>query len=301
MRKGSLRERVTISNTVESSSERDSGYSGDDSDESYAENNHKNTLISFYLLHRDRRRQEKRGRFMDRSAMRVQRRISVYTFLDDGEVKRTYRMSRCLIEKLCCIVAPLLSPMVSLRCAEGREEAGNSVGSLLEKVLISLRMLAGASYLNLKLVHGLAESTLYTILRRFYYAVSSLASFHTSLLRIYFPEKTSELEMATEGFQTMRCLKREVFGCVAALDGLAIRINRPSQQEANNIKTYYSRNGFFSVNLLATCELRLLFTFSSMETPGSTHNSSAFLFPKFRMDWVERQGDEPFYMAADEA
>ncbi len=54
--KGILRERVTISNTVESTSESDYGYSGDDSDESDADNSHENTLISFYWLHRDKGR-----------------------------------------------------------------------------------------------------------------------------------------------------------------------------------------------------------------------------------------------------
>ena len=65
-------------------------------------------------------------------------------------------------------------------------------------------------------------------------------------------------------------------GCVGALDGIAIKIERPSLNDVKNPKQFYNRKGFHALVLQAVCDQKRRFLFASAKHPGATHDSRAF-------------------------
>lgn len=84
-------------------------------------------------------------------------------------------------------------------------------------------------------------------------------------------EKLSDLATGFDAFT-----EDAVVGCVGAIDGLAIRIEGPSEKDCSNPRTYFNRKHFFSVNLQAMCDSKRRFRWMSFMCPGSTHDATAF-------------------------
>ena len=72
-----------------------------------------------------------------------------------------------------------------------------------------------------------------------------------------------------------------LFGCVGALDGLQIRIKKPSTTEVPNVLTYCGRSRVFSIHVQAIFDADLPYKFFSVETPGATHDNTAFTGTNF--------------------
>ena len=70
--------------------------------------------------------------------------------------------------------------------------------------------------------------------------------------------------------------------CVGSLDGIAVRIRKPQRKYAP--KKYWCRKGFHAINVQAMCDSKRRFTFVSIMSGGSTHDSTAF-----NLSWVGRQ------------
>ena len=64
--------------------------------------------------------------------------------------------------------------------------------------------------------------------------------------------------------------------CVFAIDGMAVKIQKPTPKECSNPMSYWCRKGFFSVVLQAMCDGDSRFTWASMKCAGSTHDSTSF-------------------------
>jgi hypothetical protein len=69
------------------------------------------------------------------------------------------------------------------------------------------------------------------------------------------------------------------------LDGIAIKIERPSMSAVGNPKQFFNRKGFHALCLQAICDQKRRFLFCSATEPGATHDSKAFkrssLYRKF--------------------
>ena len=65
-------------------------------------------------------------------------------------------------------------------------------------------------------------------------------------------------------------------GCVGALDGIALRIQRPRLKDAGDPSEYFNRKGFYALVVQALCDYDKRFRFASCTTPGSTHDSRSF-------------------------
>merc|ERR1712196_528367 len=64
--------------------------------------------------------------------------------------------------------------------------------------------------------------------------------------------------------------------CIGAIDGLAVKINRPLLRDTKNPKQYYNRKGFFAVVLQAVCDSDRKFLWGSIKCPGATHDATCF-------------------------
>ena len=124
-----------------------------------------------------------------------------------------------------------------------------------------------------------------------------------------------------------------IHGCVGALDGIAMKVNRPEKRYAKNAKAYWNRKSFYAINMQAiadkkrrlscynnhivavkhnkalfvqlicnACIVYCRFLWASMSHPGSVHDSRAWKSSKLYRQ-IEARGGLPFgyWIAGDEA
>lgn len=202
--------------------------------------------------------------------------------LSETALKRMLRMPWNIFNRLCNVIWQDIAHTMSFSRVE-------------LDVFITIRWLAGASYLDLLAVTGLPTSTLYL-------RIDVMLSMMDSALKLSFNYKDIDLlQEQSEGFS--RNGRSPLRGCVGALDGLAIKIQEPSLKEVSNPSVYYNRKGFFALNMQALCDYKLRFQFVSLVTPGSSHDSMAFQLSLLH-DLLQRDYDTlppGFWIAADEA
>jgi len=136
-------------------------------------------------------------------------------------------------------------------------------------VLVALRYYAGASYLDVCALAGLSTSTFYAAVWEFTDAVLS-----TPELQMIMPVWDAEWRQRTAaGFQ--RRGDSPLRNIIGALDGIAVRQERPTAAEVMCTKDYWSRKGFFALNVQAICDSNYEFLWMSCRAPGSSHDSTA--------------------------
>jgi hypothetical protein len=90
-------------------------------------------------------------------------------------------------------------------------------------------------------------------------------------------------------------------GCVGAVDGLAVRIKKPTLKDCKNPKAYYNRKGFFSMNLQAVCDKSRRFMFGSLRCAGSTHDSTAWAVSQLGSLIADKKLPANHWIAGDDA
>jgi hypothetical protein len=211
--------------------------------------------------------------------------------------KRTFRMSRSSFEMLCQKAAPFLQAKVPLKASIMREKSGNRLLTIFEKMAVTIRILAGGSYLDL--VHGwdMAASEVYSAFHQ------GLKSILEGLEELRFPLNDAYLLQArSEGFQRGKCSHEALRGCVMVIDGYAVRIQSPN---CANPLTYVNRKGFYSLNVQAGCGSDMQFAFLSCKTAGSTHDAVAWAASGLADDWAKNASTDRlgrrFWIGGDEA
>jgi len=91
---------------------------------------------------------------------------------------------------------------------------------------------------------------------------------------IHFPSTPAELSKHSKLLS--RDGENPLYGCVSAIDGIALRIRRPRVTEVPNPSSYWTRKGIFAVNVQAAVEADYKVQFLSKVTAGSLHDSMAF-------------------------
>lgn len=156
-------------------------------------------------------------------------------------------------------------------------EACNKWGGVVSgeiKLAITIRMLAGASYLDLILSYGLKSSTIYKIFHECKEWIN--LSFKFPLVDYLKKEDLPALRLISDDFSSR---SSGVFaGVIGAIDGLAIRIRCPSLQVdgIEDCGNYYCRKGFYALNLQAICDSHKRIIWLSSGHKGSVHDSAAF-------------------------
>jgi hypothetical protein len=88
---------------------------------------------------------------------------------------------------------------------------------------VTMRILAGASYLDVGWPYGLADATVYVIFDETLAAISQVLDNRS------FPKSVEECVRAADNFQRSR--QSPLYGIIAALDGISIAITCPRQAE----------------------------------------------------------------------
>eukprot|EP00170_Pyropia_yezoensis_P001830 contig_7775_g1834 len=138
------------------------------------------------------------------------------------------------------------------------------------RLAMALRVLAGASYLDCMLAFGVGRSTVFSVF------------------------KQSDL-FSRGGRNPLR-------GCLSAIDGIAVKIQRPSVPDAPNPMSYYNRKGSFALNAQVAVGADYKVQFLSVVAAGSCHDSTAFAACGLATLLASEDGlPAGFWAAADDA
>jgi hypothetical protein len=170
------------------------------------------------------------------------------------------------------------------------------------KLAITLRMLAGGSYLDLGLIFGTGSTYPYTI-------------FNNVITRWICKDdlvKISGLEYCNNDVR-MEAVARDFAdgsnhlfsGCIGAIDGWIVKIRKPSKKDkVRNPKSFYSRKGFYAVSVQAIVDKKKRIIFRSIESRGAEHDSTAFkrtgLYKWLEDNWMILK-EKGYYFIGDSA
>ena len=136
-------------------------------------------------------------------------------------------------------------------------------------VFLALRYYAGGSYLDMCAASGVSSSAFYEAVWTFTNAVLG-----TPDLQMSMPVWDAAWRQRTSaGFR--RRSDSPLTNVIGALDGIVVRQDRPTATEVTCPKDYWSRKGFFALNVQAICDSNCEFLWMSCKAPGSSHDSSA--------------------------
>ena len=200
--------------------------------------------------------------------------------VSDAHFRRQFRMTRTVFSNLCDSLSTVIGPdtfrseSALLRSTRNSASHGNRGGLIPGevKVAISLRLLAGGSYLDLMPLFDVSVPHIYVILDEFISWV--LLAFQFPLAQYLLEEDWSALEKIAESFSYAS--NGVLAGIIGALDGLAVRIRSPTLAEVSDPGNYYCRKGFFALNVQAICDRARKFLWCYTSNKGSTHDSMAF-------------------------
>jgi hypothetical protein len=196
-------------------------------------------------------------------------------------------MSKDSFGELCELLRPDISS--SARGLNGNAESGLVAPEL--KLSMTLRYLAGGSYLDIVDMHGVHRSSFYGHV----WSVVDAINKHLSLsLPVNDPVALQEIAV---GFQSR--FDNPLAGCVGAVDGLCVAIERPVG--CDNPNAYWTRKNCFAYNLQAIVDSKYRFRFASCRCAGATHDSLAFGLTTLA-SFLDETGLPPgFWISCDEA
>eukprot|EP00808_Paulinella_micropora_P015752 g75347.t1 len=179
--------------------------------------------------------------------------------------KRRYRLSKQQFDD----ILSLLRPELEVACAKTHSYA---VVPPELQLSMTLRFLAGGSYLDIVDLHGVAESTFYICIWRVILLINRNIALGQSLK---FPSE-SEFPCLAAGWQARSSVPDIFTGCILALDGIIFKIPCPQPHEVPNPRAYYCRKGYFGINAQLACGPDLRFRWADVRCTGGTHDQLVY-------------------------
>eukprot|EP00873_Tetraselmis_striata_P024392 jgi/Tetstr1/444656/TSEL_032504.t1 len=212
------------------------------------------------LRHVDRKANEKRTQ----ERRDAQRRIRRY---GDKRFRRRFKETKQRFFQL----VDELAPLIDISDA-GKLHAVRSSGSWVPlelRLAATLRWLAGANFQDSEDLFGLGMTTLYE--GCIWPVIDALDVLYHKPFKPYDTDllKTMAEEMQARSGWVMS-------GCIGAVDGMALRIAKPTKAAVKNVKHFRNRKGFFGINLQAVADARMRIVYFDLSTQGSTHASLAW-------------------------
>lgn len=207
---------------------------------------------------------------------------------NDFEFGRAYRMGRRTFRMLLFLASSRLQKDVAMARRAGRE-----VVSPEARLGILLRLMAGETVYGCMSSFEVGRSTVYQVFRE------SRETLNDILDLSGLPESFAGLKALSDSFQTSRSPPNPLPGCVGALDGIAIRIKKPSRDESP--ATFYCRKGYYAIPVQAVVDSNYRFLCFSAVCRGSTHDSLAHAVSSLGRYLEDGRLGEQFWIAGDEA
>lgn len=214
----------------------------------------------------------------------------VTSWYRDSEFRRYYRMSRSTFAAL---VSLLRSSLQRNEDMARRGSAG--VISPEVRLAITIRILAGGDIGDLMLLFQVGASTCGSVFRE---TISAIVS-NKDLKLPGLPATQTEILKSAHGFKHSRKRPSPLYGCIGAVDGIAMKICKPPDDCYP--REYYSRKGFYAISVQAVVDSSYRFLCFSARCPGSTHDSTAYNISSIATFLQSGGLPFPFWIAGDEA
>lgn len=207
-----------------------------------------------------------------------------------------FRMSPHAMEELRNKLYPYLKPRLSEANIVGRQNSNRRPLTVDEKVALGCMGAGGCTLGGLMWGFGVGHTCVEKTLFDFFQAVVL-----SGVGRIEFPGTEAELRKMADQFLQNECNLPSLFiGHLAAGDGYAVRIRMPGRHECDNPMSYRNRKGFASINVQALADATPKCRLLQAETPGSSHDRSAWQLIDFAQKWeneirIKYHGTERYY------
>lgn len=113
------------------------------------------------------------------------------------------------------------------------------------------------------------------------------------------PSTDRTLRNAAAGFVGSRTVLNPLLGCVSAIDGIVIKINKPCN--VSNPSQYCNRKVYYALPVQAIVDHRCRFLYISMTCVGSTHDALAFSTTDLARRLAKCFLSRPFYLVGANA
>ncbi len=229
----------------------------------------------------------------------------------EATFRRYFRMGRDSFFKLCNQICAEVGEdeFRPERCVDNfnrtyrgavRKSGGAICGEV--RVAIFIRLLAGASYLDLMVIFDLCHQPVFMSFHMVCNWIQRTLKF--PFVRALEDEDVDYFERVSADFAY--AASDGVFkGCIGALDGLAVRIKRPvATATLRDPGAYFCRKGFFALNCQGICDFQKRLIWVSSRHIGSCHDSVAFTDTKLyellqkKKDFLVKQG---YFIVGDSA
>jgi hypothetical protein len=153
------------------------------------------------------------------------------------------------------------------------------VGAFAEpavRLAITLRILHGASYHDLVMFYKISTATAYNIFHDFVDAIVRTIPMNSLQDAIRDGKKMTELPLLylIYFFSISRSIPSTLSRVLGALDGIAVKVNKPSGE--NIQRNYWYLKGYHAIPIQAIVDSDYKFTYMSATAVGSTYDSGIF-------------------------
>jgi hypothetical protein len=213
--------------------------------------------------------------------------------LNDLGFRKMFHLRRVVFDFLLSRIAPAFA---NANVTKAMNSSGSSIPAI-SRLGVTLRWLAGGSYLDLCFAWGISTST-------FYHENGVLWPTVEALDRefcIGFPfGDEGRLEELAVGFREHS--GGILNGCVMAVDGFGVALRQPFKSEVDNPRDYRFRKSGFAVIVLGDVDVNGHFLCASCDHSGSTNDIIAWNDSNLYVALEERQLlPDKYYFIGDEA
>lgn len=253
------------------------------------------TLLNAWLVHQAeleaseryihrRRQREPRDRG---HALREVRNISDSIFL------KMFRMTRRGFVKLLAMIEPYMQD-INGEMADRSTDAGAISNET--KLYVTLRWLAGGSYLDLAFAWGISIASFYAEDGVIWPTIHAIDTALT--IGLAMDDHTELNDLAVE---FAKYSHGELPGCVLAVDGWVARTRKPFVTETTDIMAYRNRHDCWGLVVLAGCDAHCKFHMFNVANSGSTHDSLAWEMSTMKLLLETGRLPRQYFFVADEA
>ncbi len=189
--------------------------------------------------------------------------------LDDGMFEREYRMSYTSFCKLFDLLVD------GLRSSPRNPRVDVILPKT--KLLMTIRFLAGASYIDIVRIHGVSRQSVFKHVKK----VINLIADNEHIGAVEWPETPEacdEFALQWAGKSGPSAFRGLHQTCIGALDGALIETKSPTKKETKRPNDYRSgHKKQIGLNVQAICDAKLRFMSLSCRCPGKTNDWMAYL------------------------
>ena len=242
--------------------------------------------------------------------------------LTDRQFRRYFRMSRECFEYLCKRIVDNVgerefkseeylhnmkfsdefkdTKTKNMMSAHEAHQGGFISGEV--KLALTLRLLAGGSYLDLALLYEVGSSYAHEI---FKYVLDNWI-LDDKLVKISgFEYLNDEERLSKVALEFARASQGFFNGCIGAIDGWIVKIRRPTTRDnVTNPGSFFSRKGYFGLNVVAIVDRKKRVLYRVIRSRGAEHDSTAFKISSLyqwlisNWEWMKLRG---YYFIGDSA